>query len=253
MLSLCTIDGKSSGMHFQTVRPRFLFAAGIPVILIALAQTPMEVNRRMDLVLEQKKGESVQVMDPTHVFNDGNLIRFRLRSAVDGYLYVINQGSSRKIEQLFPRDELRQSRQIIMGKDYLVPASGNGWFAVKDPPGYETVYFLISPIDLGDSLPDPASQAGVSPPVQADSESPAFATATPRCDDDLFKARGECLDSGAGVKPMQKGESLPDKLPHLPASTSRDLVIVKDSKDTSISSTQPFDGPAVYRFKIAHR
>jgi len=219
-------------------------AAALATITKFAGQT--EVTRRFDLVLEQKKGASFEVMEPTHVFNEGERIRFRLRSAVNGFLYVLNQGSSGKFVQLFPRDQLQQSREIVAGKDFLIPASGTGWFAIEGPPGFDTVYFIISPVDLGESLPR-------SPKQDEDTPSRAFATATPRCDDQLFKARGECLDLEAGVKPIQKGESLPDRIPQLSTDASRDLVVVKESKDTSISSTEPFDAPAIYRFRIAHR
>ncbi len=232
------------------LRP-FLNALAIAIALQPIARTQSELNHRIDLVLEQKKGDSTQAMDPTHVFSQGDLIRFRLRSGVNGFLYVLNQGSSGKFEQLFPRDELLQSRHIATNSDYLVPASGNGWFAIKDPPGFETVYFLISPLDLGKALPNAAAQLENAPVPQADPDTPA--PGRPRCDDELFKARGECLDRDAGMKPIQKGEVLPERLRLIDPATSRDLVVVQEEKDTSVSSTKPFAGPTIYRFRIAHK
>jgi len=35
--------------------------------------------------------------------------------------------------------------------------------------------------------------------------------------------------------------------------TSRDLIVVDNAKDTSVSSTEPFEGPSIYRFRIAHK
>lgn len=232
------------------------YAFGVAVLLafsvhVTEAQKQAVLNPRVDLVLEKKEGNSARPMDPAHVFAEGDFIRFRMRSGVTGFLYVINRGSSGKYQQLFPADQDNQNRSIKAGKEYLVPDSNAGWFRVEAPAGYENVYFLISPMDLGKSLP-----AGTQVPESADEQRPAtdpFATATPRCDDDLFRARGECLDTGAGLKPLKQGEKLPETLSQVPAATSRDLVVVKGSNDTSVSSTEPFDAPVIYHFKIAHK
>jgi hypothetical protein len=216
----------------------------------ARAQAQAELNHRIDLVLEKKEGTSSRTVDPNYVFSAGDKVRFRLKSAVNGYLYVIDQGSSGLWQQLFPRDELTQSRRVASGQQYLVPASGSGWFQVTGPPGYDNVYFLISPVDLGKSLSSTRQEQ-----QQSSTEDPAaaFATATPRCDDELFRTHGECLDTHAGLKPINKGESLPGKLSQYAVMTSRDLIVVDNSKDTSVSSTEPFEGPSIYRFRIAHK
>ncbi len=227
-------------------------AAGVLLVLpvaASAAQAQAELNHRIDLVLEKKEGTSFRTVDPNYVFSAGDKIRFRLKSAVNGYLYVMDQGSSGVWQQLFPRDELTQSRRVASGKQYLVPASGSGWFQVTGPPGYDNVYFLISPVDLGKSLPSTGRQQ------QPSNEDPAaaFATATPRCDDELFRTSGECLDTHAGLKPIAKGEALPEKLSQYSVMTSRDLIVVDNAKDTSVSSTEPFEGPSIYRFRIAHK
>ena len=214
-------------------------------------QNQAEVNRRLDLVLEKKEGNGIRVMSAEFVFARGDKIRFRFRSAVNGYLYVMDKGSSGTWQQLYPRDELTQSRHIASGKDYLVPASGSGWFQVTGPAGYDNVYFLISPMDLGKTLPsaDTASTDDASSKAAAD----AFATATPRCNDELLQTRGECLDTNAGLKPLGKNEALPDKFAQVPAQTSRDLIVVDNAKDTAVSSTEPFQAPSIFRFRIAHK
>ena len=227
----------------------------VPGVFLALsptavgAQAQAEVNHRIDLVLEKKDGTSVRTVEPNYVFSAGDKIRFRLKSAVNGYLYVMNQGSSGQWQQLFPRDGIAQSRSVAAGKQYLVPASGSGWFQVTGPPGYDNVYFLISPVDLGKSPQSSATQK----PSSSEADAAAFATATPRCDDELFRARGECLDTHAGLKPLDKGESLPGEFSQFPVMTSRDLIVVDNASDTSVSSTEPFQGPSIYRFRVAHK
>ena len=57
----------------------------------------------ISIVLEKKTGDAVQTVDPTHVFADGDTVRFRLTPAVDGYLYVMDLNTTGKYEVLFPR------------------------------------------------------------------------------------------------------------------------------------------------------
>jgi hypothetical protein len=237
-------------MQKQIRRVGFLLALTGTSLLAAQSQA--EVNRRLDLVLEKKEANGVKAVNAEFVFATGDKIRFRFHSAVNGYLYVMDQGSSGKWTQLYPRDELTQSRKVAAGKDYLVPASGTGWFQVTGPAGYDNVYFLVSPMDLGKTLPAAAQPSAEDTDSEAAAKA-AFATATPRCDDDLFRARGECLDTNAGLKPLGKNEPLPDKLSQLPAQTSRDLIVVDGAKDTTVSSTEPFEAPSIFRFRIAHK
>ena len=221
----------------------------LPVIFSAAvcAQAQAELNHRMDLILEKKDGASTRAMDPNYVFSSGDKIRFRLKSSVNGFLYVTDRGSSGTWQQLFPRDDLAQSRQLERGREYLVPAAGRGWFQVTGPPGYDNVYFLVSPVDLGKSMAVPEKTQ------DSKADAGAFATATPRCNDELFRARGECLDTHAGLKPLEKGESLPGAFSQYAVMTSRDLIVVDNASETSVSSTEPFDGPCIYRFRIAHK
>ncbi len=237
------------------MRMRHAFFATALLVVVAQvggAQKEAPLNHRIDLVLEKKDGTSAQKMDPTHVFAEGDLIRFRLKSGVNGFLYVINQGSSGKFEQLFPRAGENQDRAVKAGREYVIPDSETGWFRIQAPAGYETVYFLISPMDLGKSLPSGAP-GGQSSSEQQQADMKAFETATPRCDDEVFRSRGECVDSNAGLKPVQQGERMPEKLSQVPVMTSRDMVVVKESNDTTVSSTEPFEAPVIYHFRIAHK
>lgn len=243
------------------IRPKHglaLTALLVGMAQIAGAQKGAALNPRVDLILEKKEGNTVRQMDPTHVFAEGDWIRFRVRSGINGFLYVMNRNSSGKYEQLFPRTGGSPERSVKAGKEYVVPDSEGGWFRVQAPAGYETVYFLVSPMDLGKSLPaDAPGNEGTGEPHESSEQhevaADAFATATPRCDDELFRARGECLDTSAGLKPVLPGEKLPVKFAQVPTVTSRDLVVVKESNDTSVSSTEPFDAPVIYHFRIAHK
>ncbi|MEI9975923.1 MAG: DUF4384 domain-containing protein [Ignavibacteriota bacterium] len=78
---------------------------------------------RMELSLERLDGNTWKAIDPALVLAQGDRVRFRFRTNFDGYLYVTNQSTSGKYEQLFPRDETGQDNHIVASKDYQVPAT----------------------------------------------------------------------------------------------------------------------------------
>jgi hypothetical protein len=63
----------------------------------------------------------------------------------------------------------------------------------------------------------------------------------PRCDDTIFRARGDCVDTAAGPK-LQAGDS-----------ASKDLMFMRQKNSSVISSQVPLQGPVVYEFRLAHR
>jgi len=215
----------------------------MPVFLTGQGATGVSL---ISIVLEQKSGDAVQTVDPAHVFAGGDTLRFRLKPSVDGYLYVLDLNTSGKYEVLFPRAETGNDNRIEHGHDYLVPATQNGWFEVAGPEGYEKIYFLISPVVL--SMGQVQNHATNMPP-----QGTAPATMRPRCNDEIFKARGECVDSSAGPKAVAPDEPLPRDLTELANGASRDLKFTNSSSGTTVSSGTPLGGPAVYEFLLAHK
>ena len=167
---------------------------------------------------------------------------FRFRTNFDGYLYVTNQSTSGKYEQLFPREETGQNNRIVAGKDYQVPATSVA-FRIAGPPGHEIVYWLVSPVRLNDVPPRPTlPPAGNTTPI----------TLLPRCDESIMKARGDCVDSSAGLKLIPRDVDLSKDLSAANAA-SRDLVFMRQQNTAVISSPEPLTGPVIYEFQLAHR
>ena len=183
-----------------------------------------------------------RMVNPATVFNQGERLRFRMSANFAGYLYVMNQGTSGSYELLFPRSDTGSDNRIEADKEYVVPAA-QGWFKVSGPAGQDVVYWLVSPIEL-------KHEYQRLPPPPPKSEIPAGLR--PRCDDAVFKARGECLDSSAGVKPVMPGEKLPDNLSGV-ASTPRELLFMQEQGGTVLSSPAPLSGPVVYELRLSHR
>jgi len=83
-------------------------------------------------------------VDPAKaVFKSGDRVRFAFESNIDGYLYVVQEGSSGRWTVLFPSPEINNGRNAIRhSEEYLVPP--DGWFAFDANPGTEQVFVFLS-------------------------------------------------------------------------------------------------------------
>jgi hypothetical protein len=197
---------------------------------------------RMELILERLDGSTWKTIDPALVLAQGDRVRFRFRTNFDGYLYVTNQSTSGKYEQLFPREETGQDNRIAANKDYQVPATSVA-FRIAGPPGHEIVFWLVSPVKLGDAPARPTLPAG---------GTPTPLTLIPRCDEGIMKARGDCVDSSAGPKLIPREIDLSQDLAAANAA-SHDLLFLREQNTAVISSPAPLTGPVIYEFQLAHR
>lgn len=213
------------------------FALALLLTLLARAQTPQQ----MEITLERKMGTTAQIVDPGHVFERNDLIRFRFQPNFNGYLYVMNRGTGGSFTLLFPRADIGTANLIESNKEYLLPAAGSGWFGIAGPAGHDVVYWLVSPTKLDD-------RAAPALPPAGDATQPM----TPRCNDAIFRARGECVDSTAGPKPVAPGEPLPTNLATIPT-TPRDLFFMQRDKSVLVGSPTALAGPVIYEFHVAHK
>jgi hypothetical protein len=186
---------------------------------------------RMEILLDRFESGSWKSVDPGLVLDHADRVRFRFRSNFDGYLYVVNHGTSGRSEQLFPREETGRENAVHTGQEYQVPATKT-LFRIDGPAGYEIVYWLVSPVRLADGLNN-------LPPSPA--KAPAL---VPRCDDTILRARGDCIDNGAGVKLKPRD---------LPSGNRQNLLLVRQKESSVVASPLPLDGPVIYEFHLAHR
>jgi hypothetical protein len=195
--------------------------------------------QRMEITLERQQGNQWKAVDPGFVFDKGDRVRFRFRANFDGYLYVMDYGTSGSYSLLFPREETGRENRIESGKEYQVPAT-QAWFRIDGPPGHDIVYWLASPLALPNGVELPRTKQ---PPK----------TLLPRCDDSIFRARGLCIDSSAGLRGIPETEALPENLKGVPRAKSRELVIMRKEDSSLVSSPVPLTGPVVYQFRLAHK
>jgi hypothetical protein len=212
-----------------------LIAALAPLALLAQTQS-------MEIVLERHESGAWKTIEPGLVLGQGDLVRFRFRATFDGYLYVINSGTSGTQSLLFPGAQTGRDNRVQAGKDYFVPSTGAS-FKVAGPAGHDVVYWLVSPVPLDGN---PAAALGAAP-----QRKPA-GTLIPRCDQTIFRARGLCIDSSAGPRNVGPDEQLPEAFSTAPKLTRRELVIVQDKDKARVSSSGKLTGPIVYEYRLAH-
>lgn len=234
-------------MPLCSVLAALLFIPFSAHVVVAQSQSLSQGASRLEIVLEKKNKEGWQTVDPGTVFLQNDLLRFRVTANFNGYLYVLNHGTSGEYTLLFPRDETGHENRIEASRSTNVPAT-EGSFRITGPPGHEVVYWLISPVELSSDkiqsdyvpLPPPPKQRKTPP------------TLIPRCDDKMFKARGDCIDVSAGPQNIVD-ESLPDNLATIPALAARELTFEREQGTSIVSTAQDSGKPVIFEFRIAHR
>lgn len=200
---------------------------------------------RMEISLDKMEGSNWRAVDPGLVFAQGDHVRFRFRTNFAGYLYVMIQSTSGKYETLFPREDTGEDNQVEAGKECVIPST-QGKFRITGPPGQDILYWMVTPLPLGTA---PKYQPLPAPPKPG----PVPHNLMPRCDDTLFKARGECIDSSAGPRGIRREESLPENLKAVPDARSRELLFIREKDLSVVAARGPLSGPVIYEFRLAHR
>ena len=75
----------------------------------------------------------------------------------------------------------------------------------------------------------------------------------PRCDDTILRARGDCIDNGAGLKLVPRDGPVPQNLAGPAGKTPQDPLVLRQKDTSVVSSPVPLAGPVVYEFRLAHR
>ena len=233
-------------IHGSRARVAILVPVALSVIF-AQSKTMTKGPHRMEIMLERHGSDGWHTIDPGLVLSQGDQVRFRFRTNFDGYLYVTNQSSSGAYQQLFPLRETGQDNHVTANKEYQVPSTSMV-FTIAGPAGYETVYWLVTPARLAEAPPR-------TPPVPQDYKAPPSSPGalTPRCDDTIWRARGDCIDNSAGPKLVPRGEQLPQALSGANEKSSRDLFFMRQNDKAVISSPVPLPGPVIYEFRLAHK
>lgn len=221
--------------------PRLWLVLLMGTAVVSCCAQPSGQEIQMRIVLEERTGSAFRIVSPQHVFKTGDMIRFRVRSSSDGYLYVSNRGASGKFTELYPLPGTGTDNRLERDRDYRIPSAARSWFRIEKPAGYETVFFTFTYSQV-------RGGSNVAPVLPKPIEQGVPAELIPRCDDALFRARGECLDVNAGPSAVPAGT-----LKGSEALTPRDITIIAGPDGSVVSPNGPGNTPIVYEFRIAHR
>jgi len=203
-------------------------------------QAPPAAPPALEISLEQQIGGQSVPMAPKHVFDSGDTLRIRVTSHFDGYLYIMDQGTSGRYATVFPSAAAGSDNQIHAGQSYLIPSTKDGWFQISGPAGFDVLYILLSP----EPIAPPSAASFVAPgPVSS---------LKPRCNDAIFRARGDCIDPLAGAAPLPQGEPLPAPIAPLAGSASRDITVTRQKDGVTVSGEGNKTAPLIYTFRLAH-
>lgn len=134
-LPSATTPRSPSASHTTTAKELFS-----PTQAGALAVAP---GLRYRVTRRGADGTEGDVDDESTTFHSGDRVRFTFESNVDGFLYVVQQGSSGRWTVLLPGPSINGGRNTISkGQSYQVPTED--WFLFDDTPGTEQVFVFFS-------------------------------------------------------------------------------------------------------------
>ena len=82
-------------------------------------------------------------VDPDTIFRTGDRIRFVFEPNIDGFLYVVQQGSSGRWSVLLPHPLINGGQNAVT-RFQAVSIPPEGWFRFDDTPGSERVFIYLS-------------------------------------------------------------------------------------------------------------
>lgn len=211
-----------------------LLGIAVAALLRVSAENP---SNSIELILEQSQQGKWAAADPRTVFHGGDELRFQFKSSTAGYLYVLDKAPSGEFRWLYPTPESGMKNLVEAGSVYVIPASA-GSFVIPENPGFETLYWILSP----EALPDfDLSKMRKKP-----------STLLPRCGSELTP-RGGCLDKSAGPRLLERGAPLTRELSPGNTLTARELKVDKAPETSHIRFAGMSNRALIYEYWIAHR
>jgi hypothetical protein len=127
-------------------------------------------------------------VDTDTVFKSGDKIRVSVESNDGAYLYIVQQGSSKTWNVLFPNDETEQgSNHIQRNREYEIP--GGGRFTFDEQAGSEKMFIILTrrpEPDLEKLIYSLSKGANVPASGEKTGETPKLMVAQSRIDDSLI-------------------------------------------------------------------
>ena len=133
-------------LYYASTRPGLAASAGeetTPAAVVGAVNAGLKYR-----ILRRAPGGDAIEVDADTLFRSGDLIRFAFEPNVDGFLYVIQRGSTGRWSVLFPHPQIYGGRNAVtrFGEVSIPPQD---WFRFDENPGSEQVFVYLSnePID----------------------------------------------------------------------------------------------------------
>jgi hypothetical protein len=106
---------------------------------------------RYNVLLVDTSTNSSQPVDPSMNFRNNDCLALSVQSNYDGYLYVLDKGSSGKWDVLLPSAQLPDESNFVRARTN-VRAPAEACFSLDNPPGVEHLYVVLarSPQDISE-------------------------------------------------------------------------------------------------------
>ena len=98
------------------------------------------------ITIELNRNGKLSFVKPNYQFRSGDKIRLRMKTNFEGYVTVLNLGSSGNVNLLYP--VAGKPHYVTPTNDYQIP-QGNGWVVFDDQPGIEIISVIMSEYELG--------------------------------------------------------------------------------------------------------
>jgi uncharacterized protein DUF4384 len=175
------------------------------------------VERRVGLkyrILLRTPDCDIKEVDSSYTFHSGDKVRLQIESNVDGYLYVLQKGSTGRDHMLFPDPRINGGdNKISRGILYSVP--GSQWFTFDNNAGIENLTVAVSRTPM----------KSIQPPAKSEEPKPK-------------EARPNNQDEGT-VSVVSVVEELNQNV------RSRDLVLFQEKAPSITAPAQPVAAPAI--------
>jgi hypothetical protein len=98
---------------------------------------------RYNVLVVDSASNSAKEVDPSGEFRRDDCLAVQVQSNYDGYLYVLDRGSSGKWDVLLPSMELPDESNFVKARtDVRAPAQA--CFSLDNPPGVEHLYLVLA-------------------------------------------------------------------------------------------------------------
>ena len=106
-----------------------------------LKKVPKNGQPGTKVTIELLRDGKLKFVKPTSKFKSGDKIRLRFATNFDGYIRILNVGSSGRVSLLFPYKGAND--RITPSTDFQIP-NNNDWIVFDDTPGTEMLTVILS-------------------------------------------------------------------------------------------------------------